>query len=32
VFVAPLAVRFQVEADGQTVTILQLRLFRRRKK
>jgi hypothetical protein len=31
-FVAPLAVRFQVEADGQTVTVLHVRLFGRRKK
>ncbi len=29
-FVAPLAVRFQIEADGQTVTVLQVRLFGRR--
>jgi hypothetical protein len=31
-FVAPLAVRFQIEADGQTVTVLHVRLFGRRKK
>jgi hypothetical protein len=31
-FVTPLAVRFQIEADGQTVTVLQVRLFGRRKK
>ncbi len=31
-FVSPLAVRFQIEADGQTVTVLQVQLFRRRKK
>lgn len=29
-FVAPLAVRFQVEPDGQTVTVLHVRMFRRR--
>ena len=29
-FVAPLAVVFRVEADGQTVSVLQIRLFRRR--
>lgn len=31
-FVAPLAIRFKIEADGQTVTILHVRLFGRRKK
>jgi hypothetical protein len=31
-FVPPLAVRFQVETDGQTVTVLHVRLFGRRKK
>jgi hypothetical protein len=31
-FVAPLAVRFQVEPDGRTVTVLQVRMFRRRTK
>ncbi len=31
-FVPPLALRFQIEADGQTVTVLQVRLFGRRKK
>lgn len=31
-FVSPLAVRFQIEADGQTVTVLHVRLFGRRKK
>lgn len=31
-FSAPLAVRFQVEPDGQTVTVLQVRMFRRRSK
>lgn len=31
-FVPPLAVRFQIEADGQTVTVLHVRLFGRRKK
>jgi hypothetical protein len=31
-FVPPLAVRFQVESDGQTVTVLHVRLFGRRKK
>jgi hypothetical protein len=31
-FVFPLAVRFQIEADGQTVTVLHVRLFGRRKK
>jgi hypothetical protein len=30
-FVPPLAVRFQIEADGQTVTVLHVRLFRRRR-
>lgn len=29
-FVPPLAVIFRVEADGRTVSVLQLRLFRRR--
>ncbi|HZV04722.1 MAG TPA: hypothetical protein VE999_06535 [Gemmataceae bacterium] len=29
-FVAPLAVRFQVEPDGQTVTVLHVSMFRRR--
>lgn len=29
-FVSPLAVRFRLEADGQTVTVLQVRLFGRR--
>jgi len=29
-FVAPLAVVFRVEPDGQTVSVLQVRLFRRR--
>ena len=29
-FVAPLAVRFRVEAYGQTVTVLHVRLFGRR--
>ena len=31
-FIPPLAVRFQIEADGQTVTVLHVRLFGRRKK
>lgn len=31
-FVPPLAVRFQIEADGQTVTVLHVRLFGRRRK
>lgn len=31
-FIPPLAVRFQIEADGRTVTILHVRLFGRRKK
>lgn len=31
-FVPPLAVRFQIEGDGQTVTVLHVRLFGRRKK
>jgi hypothetical protein len=31
-FVSPLAVRFQIEADGQTVTVLHVRLFGRRQK
>ena len=31
-FVPPLAVRFQIEADGQTVTVLHVRVFRRRQK
>lgn len=31
-FVPPLAIRFQVEADGQTVTVLQIRAFRPRKR
>lgn len=31
-FVPPLAVRFQIEADGQTVTVLHVPLFGRRKK
>ena len=31
-FVPPLAVRFQIEADGQTVTVLQVRMFRRGRK
>jgi len=31
-FVSPLVVRFQIEADDQTVTILHVRLFGRRKK
>ena len=30
-FVPPLAVRFQIEADGQTVTVLQVRQFGRRR-
>jgi hypothetical protein len=29
-FVVPLAALFRVEPDGQTVTVLQVRLFRRR--
>jgi hypothetical protein len=29
-FVPPLAAIFRVEADGQTVSVLQVRLFRRR--
>lgn len=29
-FVPPLAVLFRVEADGQTVSVLQIRMFRRR--
>jgi plasmid stabilization system protein ParE len=29
-FIPPLAVVFRVEADGQTVSVLQIRLFRRR--
>jgi len=29
-FVAPLAIRFRIEADGQTVTVLHVRLFGRR--
>jgi hypothetical protein len=29
-FVPPLAVTFQVEADGQTVTVLSVRFYRRR--
>ena len=29
-FVPPLAVTFRVEADGQTVTVVEIRLFRRR--
>jgi plasmid stabilization system protein ParE len=30
-FVPPLAVIFQTEADGQTVTVLHVRAYRRRK-
>jgi hypothetical protein len=30
-FVPPLAVTFRVEADGQTVSVLDVRLFRKRK-
>jgi hypothetical protein len=29
-FVPPLAVVFRIEADGQTVSVLQVRMFRRR--
>lgn len=29
-FVPPLAVVYRIEADGQTVSVLQVRLFRRR--
>jgi hypothetical protein len=29
-FVPPLAIRFQIEADGRTVTVLQIRFFRPR--
>ena len=29
-FVPPLAVTFRIEADGRTVTVLDIRLFRRR--
>jgi hypothetical protein len=29
-FVPPLAVTFRVEADGQTVTVVAIRLYRRR--
>jgi hypothetical protein len=31
-FEPPLSVVFRVEADGQTVSVLQIRLFRRRKR
>jgi hypothetical protein len=31
-FVPPLAVRFCVESDGRTVTVLHVRMFARRKK
>jgi len=31
-FVPPLAVTFRIEADGQTVSVLQVRMFRQRKK
>ncbi len=31
-FVAPLAVTFRVEADGKTVTVLDVLLFRRHRK
>jgi hypothetical protein len=30
-FVPPLAVTYSIEADGQTVTVLQVRMFRQRK-
>ena len=30
-FEAPLAVTFRIEADGRTVSVLQLRMFRKRK-
>jgi len=30
-FVPPLAVTFRIEADAKTVTVLQVRVFRRRK-
>jgi hypothetical protein len=29
-FVPPLAVRFQIEANGQTVSVLHVRLYRKR--
>jgi hypothetical protein len=29
-FVPPLAVTFRVEADGRTVTVIEIRLYRRR--
>ena len=31
-FVQPLAVVFRIEADGQTVSVLQIRVYRRRGK
>jgi hypothetical protein len=30
-FAAPLAVTFRIEDDGRTVTVLQVRMFRRRR-
>jgi hypothetical protein len=31
-FAPPLAITFQIEPDGQTVTVLQVRMFSKRKK